>query len=65
MARELKRESRPDGLTVVTVAVSNTDTHQLLVATSMLDKPGYQEMIDHVGVRHDDLVAIREGLKRL
>ena len=65
MARELGRQDRGDGFTVVQVAVDNTTISQLVIPNGILDQPGYLEMIDAHGRYHDNLIRIREGLAAL
>lgn len=65
MARELGRIDQGDGFHVVQVAVDNTTISNLVVPNEILDKPGYQEMLDAHGRYHDNLIRIRDGLAAL
>jgi hypothetical protein len=64
VARELQRVDQGDGTHLVHVAVDNTTINYLVVPTEMMDTPGYLDMIEVMGVRHDNLLRIREGLGR-
>lgn len=61
MARELSRIARADGMTDVMIAVGATNRLVITVPTSILDSPGYQEMLDAALAKQVELRGILEG----
>lgn len=59
--RELSRRSREDGMTEVTVALGADRQGIIIVPTSMVDGPGYQDMLDIHAAKHGRLISIRDG----
>lgn len=60
-AQELRRDNQGDGFTQVTVALGAARQGVLVVPTDMVDKPGYQEMLDAYVAKHESLVALNDG----
>jgi hypothetical protein len=61
MARELSRTGRDDGYTDVVIALGATQRMTITVPTSILDGPGYQDMLDAALAKQGQLRDIARG----
>lgn len=61
MARELSRVDQGNGTTIVKVVLDNTTVGQLVVGNDMLDRPGYDQMLNLAVADHHDRIARRDA----
>lgn len=61
MALELSRVDQGDGTTVVTVAVGATGQALMTVMTSVLDQPGYSDMLNAFVAKQERIHTIVHG----
>lgn len=59
--QELSRRMVGGGMAEVTVALGVDRQGIIVVPADMLDKPGYQDMLDLQATHHDGLKRVREG----